>query len=280
VLSHGNGLAIDAYFPFWRLLAERFEVVLFDIRNHGQNPQHVPASHTWARIARDIGEISRGIDARFGRRTTFGVFHSLSAVTTLLHDLESGPAWAGLVLFDPPLFPPDGHPLQAEERADMDDMTRRARRRPPAYRSVQEFADQLARQSSFRRWVDGEHLLFAEATLKPSDGAWVLRAPRELEAHIYETNLDTSIWPRLPDLRNPMILVGADPDAPAAGPPAKICRAIHQDLGVGYVAIPDTTHFLQVEKPRACAEEVVRFVGRVTGASAANRTAAGGSLES
>ncbi len=35
VVSHGNGLATDVYYPFWSLLAKRFDLVLYDFRNHG-----------------------------------------------------------------------------------------------------------------------------------------------------------------------------------------------------------------------------------------------------
>ena len=38
VLSHGNGLAIDLYYPFWSLLADDFELMVYDLRNHGWNP--------------------------------------------------------------------------------------------------------------------------------------------------------------------------------------------------------------------------------------------------
>ena len=54
ILAHGNGFAIDAYFPFWRCLMERFEIVLYDQRNHGHNPamtSHITtspiSSKTW-----------------------------------------------------------------------------------------------------------------------------------------------------------------------------------------------------------------------------------------
>ena len=30
VLSHGNGFASDSYFPFWRLMLERFDLALFE----------------------------------------------------------------------------------------------------------------------------------------------------------------------------------------------------------------------------------------------------------
>src|SRR5205807_6398925 len=32
-LSHGNGLAIDGYLPFWDNLRDRYELILFDFRS-------------------------------------------------------------------------------------------------------------------------------------------------------------------------------------------------------------------------------------------------------
>ena len=40
VLSHGNGLAINSYAPFWLSLTDQFDVIVFDVRNHGENPRH------------------------------------------------------------------------------------------------------------------------------------------------------------------------------------------------------------------------------------------------
>ena len=37
-LSHGTGFATDTYFPFWSLLLDRFDLLLFDFRSHGWNP--------------------------------------------------------------------------------------------------------------------------------------------------------------------------------------------------------------------------------------------------
>ena len=37
VLSHGNGLAVDLYYPFWSLLEADFDLFLYDLRNHGWN---------------------------------------------------------------------------------------------------------------------------------------------------------------------------------------------------------------------------------------------------
>ena len=35
VLSNGNGLAADLYYLFWSLLADRFDIVVHDLRSHG-----------------------------------------------------------------------------------------------------------------------------------------------------------------------------------------------------------------------------------------------------
>ena len=37
VLSHSNGLAVDLYYPFWSLLAQDYDLVIYDLRNHGWN---------------------------------------------------------------------------------------------------------------------------------------------------------------------------------------------------------------------------------------------------
>ena len=37
LLTHGNGLAADAYLPFWGGLTDRFEIFVHDLRNHGWN---------------------------------------------------------------------------------------------------------------------------------------------------------------------------------------------------------------------------------------------------
>ena len=45
VLSHANGFAADAYYPFWALLAEKFDIVVYDLRNHGWNTVGVRQNH-------------------------------------------------------------------------------------------------------------------------------------------------------------------------------------------------------------------------------------------
>ncbi|MXX73118.1 MAG: alpha/beta fold hydrolase, partial [Gemmatimonadetes bacterium] len=115
VLSHGNGLAIDLYYPFWSLLTDRFDLVLYDFRNHGWNVPGDPRSHNVATFVSDNDHVARGIDRHFGKKPWIGVFHSLSAVTALNQEPPGGGA-AALVLFDPPILPPSGEPLEIDAR--------------------------------------------------------------------------------------------------------------------------------------------------------------------
>ena len=85
VLSHGNGLAIDGYFPFWGPLRERYEVVVFDFRNHGHNPLHTAEGHTWQNFIADMDIVWHAINRELGAKPAAGLFHSLSGVTDSPH---------------------------------------------------------------------------------------------------------------------------------------------------------------------------------------------------
>lgn len=261
VLSHGNGLAINSYAPFWVPLTEQFDIVIFDVRNHGENARHEPDRHQMDVIVEDFEEIFQAIQKHFGPAPTIGVFHSLSAIASLQHAVRHSPRWAALALFDPPIYPKDGHPLQIDHIADMTELVQRSNRRPQRYDRPEEFARQLARRPAFARLVPQGAILLARHTLRPGlDGRWELSNPRELEARIYQAQTDPTLWPRMRDLTIPVILICGDPAVPETSPATRVGAAIHDDIGIEYVAIPDTTHFLQIERPQACRDALMSFL--------------------
>ncbi|MGH7865035.1 MAG: alpha/beta fold hydrolase [Candidatus Binataceae bacterium] len=262
VLSHGNGLAIDAYLPFWGPLCERYEVVIFDFRNHGQNPLHTLEGHSWHNFIVDMELVLQTIQREFGSAPTAGVFHSLSAVTAALHSLRYGDRWRLLVLIDPPFYPRDGHPLRISQHFDKNSLAERALRRMERYDSPDVLAGQFRTRPAFRRWVAGAAELMARATLRRDErnGGWTLACPREYEAKIFSSNADPELWSRLGQLKAPVKLVCGDPTIDDVMPPALIGRAIAEEHSIEYEAIPDTTHFLQIERPDACIRAVESFL--------------------
>src|SRR5690348_8938398 len=264
VLSHGNGPAIDGYFPFWGRLLDRYDVIVYDFRNHGRNPLHHPAHHQWKRFIADDERVWHGIREHWGAKPLAGVFHSLSAVAAVMHTLEMGRRWDPLVLFDPPIHPREGHPLQAVQIFHEAQIAARARRRTERYRSRDDLAQLLAHVPQFTRWRPEAYELMARATLRRDEAAgdWVLACPRELEAHVFESNHDATIWPRMKNLPVPCKLICGDPANEHKQPPALIGRAIAEETAVEYEAIADTTHFLQIERPDECIRAMESFLRR------------------
>src|SRR5579864_2256974 len=210
-LSHGNGLAIDGYLPFWGLLRERYELILFDFRNHGQNPLHHLEHHNWRQFISDLERVFHLTQEAFGAKQTAGIFHSLSAVSSATHSQRMGKRWDPLVLFDPPFYPRDGHPLRAVQEVNEDDIAARAAPRTPSYSDPMELASQFRKY--LRGWQPEAYEEMARATLRRDDiaGKWVLACPREYEAHIFRSNRDATAWTGLSHMPVPVKLICGDP---------------------------------------------------------------------
>jgi pimeloyl-ACP methyl ester carboxylesterase len=264
VLCHGNGFAIDAYVPFWSLLADRFDLVLYDQRNHGQNPRYKPGAHDVPRFVSDMEEIFHAIRNRLGPAFTVGVFHSISGVTSIWHALQYGKRWDALVLFDPALIPGPGLPEHDVARTFELGLARWAKSRPNHFSDPSELADRFAKSYSLRRWVPGAHELMARSILRqePDTGQWSLCCPPECESRVYATNSALHLTHRLNELPLPLKLICADPDQPDAQAPCKVGRSLHALYGCRYEAIVDTSHLLLIEKPAECARALLAALER------------------
>src|SRR5438552_4998603 len=171
-ISNGNGFATDGYYPFWGPLAERFDLIVFDFRNHGQNPRASSGrdGRTYAQMALDLERVFRDVEKRLGPKPSVGAFHSVSALTAMKHAIEIGFRWAALILFDPPNVPPPGHRVYDV----MDVFERRladwAMQRQERFTDPSDLAGQYAETRAHRTWVPGAHDLMARAVLRECEG--------------------------------------------------------------------------------------------------------------
>ena len=256
VLSHGNGLSIDSYYPFWSLFTDRFDLFVHDIRNHGWNPVSDRRTHNVPTFVGDNENVLRAIGRRFGEKPTVGVFHSLSALTAL-HQAVDGGAFSALVLFDPPVCPPGGFPC------DMHDIGRRlgirARQRQGRFEAPEDLSTHLSRTKDFERVRPEVMDLLARTTLRlAADGTgYELCCPREYEAQICEYIFCWSMTVDLERVACPIKVIGADPTVSNSYMPG---MDISELVRVDYDYIPETTHLLQFEEPEACAAIVLEFI--------------------
>ena len=264
IVSHGNGLAASGYASFWRQLASDYQVVLLDFRGHGLSDRGSMENHSWAQFELDFDLAMRAIRAALGGRKTYGVFHSLSAIVSMLHARRFGPSCDGFVLFDPPVIPPDDHPLQAAHITEMMSLASRVGKRRAHFDSWRELADQYRRNPMFARCQPDACDEMARALLRPvskddEGGGWTLSCAPEQEAKIFASNDDTTLWSWLGRADFPLKLLCADPDVPGVQPSAAIDRDLALKFGLDYACVPETTHFLQLEQPELCASLTSEF---------------------
>ena len=266
ILAHGNGFATDAYFPFWSLLEDRYELILYDQRNHGHNPLHDDKSHhDVPYFVSDLETVFQGIKTFYGPKPTAGLFHSISAITAVWHALSIGWHWDALILFDPPLVPSPQHPLHEIAKNFELMLAEWAKNRQSRFPDPKTLEMQFAKSRTLSRWVTGAHRLMAQSILrkKKNSSDWVLCCPPEREAQIYKTNSELNLCRQLVNLKGPLQVIASAPNAPKARAPGLVNQALHQEFGHRYEAVSGTTHMVQIEKPIECENIVSRFLKEI-----------------
>ena len=256
VVSHGNGLAADLYYPFWSLLEDDFDLMVYDLRNHGWNSVGASKDHNIPTLIHDHDLILGAIDRIYGNKPTVGVFHSASTVVPLLSFTRH---YSGLVLFDPPLCKPGTSQAELHDAAER--KAEKTRRRGHRFETRDAFAEFLGYLPMFARFVPGSLDLMARTTLREtSDGkGYELRCPREYEAQLMD--YARSFFPLL-DIEAypcPIKIVGADPTLPYSYLPTFDFSHV---MTVDYDFIHEATHLLQLEWPAECATATREFLAR------------------
>ncbi|HEY7248166.1 MAG TPA: alpha/beta hydrolase [Xanthobacteraceae bacterium] len=262
MVSHGNGFAVDAYLPFWQELTARYDVLVFDFRNHGQNIPADPPNHDYAQLTRDLDRVLDAVNARWGKKSTAGIFHSMSARAAMKHALEIAWRWDCLVLFDPPNVPPVGHARYGVMQAFESKLTQWALGRRRRFDTVRELAEDYRRSRAAAAWVSGTHELMAESVLRrnPEGDGYVLVCAPENEAAIYAEAMTLNLWPRAAEFGGPVKLIGADPNLKGGPATAQTNQALASEQGYAYDFVTGTGHLLQIEKPAQCAQLVEAFL--------------------
>ncbi len=260
LMSHGNGLAIDLYYPYWSLLLEQFDLLLFDLRGHGRNPPGPMAGHTIPAFSRDLETIGQTVDRCFGVRPRAGVFHSVSCLAAALSP-SLGASYSALVLFDPPLYPAGMGIAHRILESSCSRAAARTRIRVHRFRSERDFVDLMKVQPAMARLLPGVPELMARTTLRADgQGSYVLRCQPEFEARILDS---VPRFSRLVDpdlLPLPVKVIAADPHLQHHFFPP--CNLEGAKL-VDFDSLSDTTHLAQLERPEECARLTIDFLGRI-----------------
>ena len=256
VLSHGNGLAINRYYPPWSLLCDEFDIFLYDLRNHGWNSVGPRRSHHIPAFIQDQDRVLESIDRYFGEKPKIGILNSVSALTTFFSPAQND-TFSALVLFDPPLCKLGTSQEEFDPAAE--NLAARIRQRSSRFRSVAEFAELLQYKLGYLCVVSGVRTLAARTTLRkpPRGKGYELRCPAEYEAQITEYVRGFPVLADPDSLSCPTKVIGADPTLPTAYLPT---LSLSHILTVDDDFLPETTHLLRLEKPTECANLAREFL--------------------
>ncbi len=267
MFSHGNGFAIEGYYAFWRHFLDGFEVILHDLRNHGENPPHDPDKHNYDGFVADWEVLRAEVPLMFGAKPTAGLYHSASALTSLHHAHAHGWHWDALVLYDPPVMPGEGEPLREQAVVFEHMMARWAAERPDHFDDPSVLAEAFRSTRSLAGWAPGTHELIARSILRPDRerGGWTLACPKALESALYASNANSTLWGKLPALeayRDRILVLSSDPDAPGAKSPSKVLPYMGERFGFEVEIVPGTSHLMQLEAPDVVADKTLAFLAR------------------
>ena len=259
LVSHGNGLASDMYYPFWSLLEDEFDLVVYDLRNHGRNPVGDIDGHNIPNMVDDHDRVLEAVAANFGEKPAIGLYHSVSALIALLSP-ALGANYQALVLIDPPITKAGRDYQEFEAAANR--AAAMARRRADNIPTKIKMIEVLSVIPIYQRMVPGVYQLIADTTLRPnrSREGFTLRCPKEYEARIMEYACAFAVAVDLEAIECPIQVIGADPTIPYSYLPSLDLSAIAR---VNYDFIPDSTHFLQLEEPEECLAMMREFLGTI-----------------
>ncbi|MCB1480498.1 MAG: alpha/beta hydrolase [Rhodobiaceae bacterium] len=263
-ISHGNGFAVDGYRVFWEPLLADFDVVLFDMRNHGRNDATGADGHHYQQMARDLTTVHEKVESRLGRSRAIGVFHSMTSRAAMKNAVDLGSPYDALVLYDPPSVPPQDHPLYEAMRGFELKLVQWACERPERFNSPDELEAAYTEARASSKWLPQARADMARAVLKQGgDGTYRLACVRELEASIYLAALTLDLWPSAEALGVPARLIGADPQGRGGPPTGPANCALAQEGGYDYVGMEGVGHLLQIEKPEECRQALTEFLSTI-----------------
>ena len=257
LFSHATGFHGRVFSPVAAHLT-RFSCTTFDYRGYGDTAAPANWSLSWEGFGDDALSMSRDVVAQHEGAPLVGVGHSMGGAGLVMAALHEPRLFAGLVLFEPIIFPPEVR-TQAGRGNPLADVTRRRRTTfgsfedaidnfssKPPLSSLHPAALDAYVRFGFRQEIDGVHI----------------KCEPEFEARTYEMGATHDTWLALDQLRVPTwVMAGRHADHSPAAIAPRIAERIPNST---FVEWRDLGHFGPLEDPARFAQ-FVADVAHTTG---------------
>jgi pimeloyl-ACP methyl ester carboxylesterase len=205
VFHHANGFGAACFALVAAGLRERFRVIAFDARGHGDSTpvpaRDNPDAYRWPRLAADYAAALASVVESTGRdRVRLAIGHSFGGVLTLAAAAERPGLIEEALLLDPVILPPSV--LGAvEPQGPGVDLAVATRRRRAVFPSREAAYEHFAKRDLFRDFrPEALAIYVAEGLAETSSGEFRLKCDPQMEAAIFEQGRSLDVFAIAPQI--------------------------------------------------------------------------------
>jgi pimeloyl-ACP methyl ester carboxylesterase len=213
LLAHANGFCADVLGVLAQRLRERFRVIGYDARGHGDSQKPAPPEpYGWDQFALDLSALADVLLAeRREKSVALGVGHSFGGTCLMNATAREPERFARIALLDPVIVPPpadfpNADPLMRGPNASADI----ARKRTHVFPSRAALRERWREKGTFADWDPRAlELYLAHGFRDRPDGQIELKCPGAVEAAVYESGRRFDAWADAARLTRPTLLLHA-----------------------------------------------------------------------
>jgi pimeloyl-ACP methyl ester carboxylesterase len=253
LVAHATGLCGAMYQMLADELTDRFRVVAFDFRGHGDSSGSPDLDYGWDRMAEDVAAVT----AHIGAASLHGFGHSMGGAALLLAERNAPTTFTSMFLFEPIIFSSEF----STEGQNV--MATAARRRRFEFDSRADVLSRYASRPPFSRVRAGFVAAYVEnGFAEQPDGRVRLKCLPEVEAEIFSNGGRVELR-AVGHITTP-IAVAVGHDEPGSNP-SRLGPPLVDVLDHGtLIRYEHIGHFGPLEDPWTVARDIVRHIDMPT----------------
>jgi pimeloyl-ACP methyl ester carboxylesterase len=258
-IAHGTGLCSNAYTEFSQILAENFKAIGLDFRGHGRTlaPAEPESLYSWEIFYRDLEEFFRHFN-----QPVIAVGHSMGGTVSAVLAARFPGLVSLLILIEPGFMPPIWRPfvyfVQKTGLSMHVPFVTCVTKRNKSWKNKAEALNDLMSKGPFKSWrksILEDYISQGTKTLE--DSSIELLCDPLWEGKILAT-APVRIWSEVPKIKCPtLVIYGENSKTFLPVVAAKLKKSLPQ---VALKKMPNTGHFIPMEKPEELAGIVMEFV--------------------
>lgn len=253
LLVHANGFLGWVYRALIRYLVDSYHIYTLDLRGQGDSDKPALRDSHWQDMATDVEAV---IDT-LGLQDFYGLGHSGGAALLAGYAATHNGRVKSLALLEPVTFPHEP-PFLERLSSTNHPLVEQTLRRREVWDNRQQIFDAYRSKAAFAGWREDvlwDYVNYGTADLP--DGQITLKCPITVEAHVFAQAPLIDIYSQLDQVDCPAaVLRGEKTDPPLFLVAEKVAQKIPQGT---LVTVPDTSHFLPMEKPAEIARIIIEY---------------------